>query len=67
MVKPLRNVLVLAALCWVAPLGARQAPAPAAQPGHSADCPDARAKAAAISVPGEGSLFYLGRSAAFAP
>jgi hypothetical protein len=78
----LRNLLVLAALCWVAPLAAQQGPVAAKQQTHShsrAGCPyaaAARAKAMAaqrqaktviIRVPNDGSASLLGRTAVFAP
>jgi hypothetical protein len=77
----LRNLLVLAALCWVAPLAAQQGPVAAKHQTHSdskAGCPFAAARAKAIAaqreaktviiqVPGDGSMSLLGRTAVFAP
>jgi|tagenome__1003787_1003787.scaffolds.fasta_scaffold20492155_2 hypothetical protein len=77
----LRNLLVLAALCWVAPLAAQQGPVVAKHQTHShskAGCPFAAARAKAmatqreaktviIKVPDDGSMSLLGRPAVFAP
>ena len=65
----LRKLLVLAAVCWVAPLSAQQRPA-AAFAHDASECPYARAEAreaaamsaASSSTSAGGSVFGLGRS-----
>jgi hypothetical protein len=76
MPKPSRKLLVLAALCWVAPVSAQQHPVSGSWQHHRAGCPHARASAWAAaanqssaspavvvgdSPAAEGSLFYIAR------
>jgi len=65
-----RSLLVIATVAWVAPLSA-QRHAPTWLHPNKADCPAARAKAEAAArqaeLPGEGSIFGIGRSAVLMP
>ena len=77
-----RSLLVLLALAWVAPLSARQASTWIDPKAHGAECPYAKAKAAAAArahagraakivasgLPSEGSFFDVARrSVALSP
>ena len=49
MARQIRNQLMMAALCWVAPVSAQQTPADMEQP-HGAGCPDAQRNTQVIIV-----------------
>lgn len=53
MLRHSRNLLLIAALCWVAPLSAQQPSAATMAGWHSPDCPYARAHAKAEPTGGD--------------